>query len=557
MLIHQGLRAHSINDIMQQVCTTFYQDIICIAEFKHYNRSIHMKELINRSSFGFDETKFIYDELHGLLSIQDNRIMPTSDLDQRFIMLDERINPVFSQEILIPFYDYTKSLRGFVYFATNNYFNLEIESNIEFFYLTGLLINTIENEMALSMRNENLFEMIYLLIDVIHSKDSSLISNIYAVSYWCKAIASQMKLPDKDIRKLQLSALLHDLGKIFIDDSILRKQGNLTESEFAIIRKRVDYSYTIVQRISSVYLLEDIPEIILHYQERIDGTGYPQGLSGDNIPQLSKILCVAKAIASMLSNTLYRQARTIDQVIIELKNNSGTQFDVDVAESAIYLLIYKNELISDYLSDIGSFSIICFQLRSNDSFSLEGTIHKKDGNYIFRPMKQIANFDLCQIIKCNLYLNTNERIIRLKPTIDAITHNEIVISNIDLITEEESFSIKWSLAGTITTETDITYEILTTLIGGEYLDFYIHKITFSEAFTKGTIRIKFSSNEDTLLHGIVVYQQLLGNKVYIRFKYTNVSETINRTVFTAIFRRQLEVRKLIKDTKFINTLSHH
>ncbi len=139
-----------------------------------------------------------------------------------------------------------------------------------------------------------------------------------------KAIAAELNLSQAEIDRLELLASLHDIGKIGISEYILIKQGALNEDEWVEIRRHPEIGYRIA--ISTPELIP-IAESILCHHERWDGKGYPQGLSGDTIPLLSRILAVTDAYDAMTHDRPYRNALTHDEALAEIADKSSTQFD--------------------------------------------------------------------------------------------------------------------------------------------------------------------------------------------------------------------------------------
>lgn len=143
-----------------------------------------------------------------------------------------------------------------------------------------------------------------------------------------KKLGTALGLDDNEINELELLSTLHDIGKISVNDSILLKSDKLTESEWFEIKKHPEVGYRITQASPE---LKNISEYILCHHERWDGTGYPQGLAGVNIPLLSRILAVVDSYDAMTEDRGYRRAISKEAAIEEIRNNAGTQFDPDIA----------------------------------------------------------------------------------------------------------------------------------------------------------------------------------------------------------------------------------
>ncbi|SHI13531.1 PAS domain S-box-containing protein/diguanylate cyclase (GGDEF) domain-containing protein [Sporobacter termitidis DSM 10068] len=150
-----------------------------------------------------------------------------------------------------------------------------------------------------------------------------------------KLIGEAMDLSDAQINELELLSTLHDLGKLSIDDQILNKPGDLTEDEWVEIRKHPEVGYRITQASPE---LAPIAEYILCHHEHWDGSGYPQGLRGEAIPLLSRIVSVVDSYDAMTQDRPYRTAMPRPDAIREILANAGTQFDPAVAQIFISVL---------------------------------------------------------------------------------------------------------------------------------------------------------------------------------------------------------------------------
>lgn len=172
-----------------------------------------------------------------------------------------------------------------------------------------------------------------------HSILSSIMATLYAKSQeteehgkrlgqYATMIGELLGLEQKALDDLRLLSMLHDIGKIGIDDRILNKPGKLTAEEWAQMKKHPEIGHRIA---TSTPELEHIAEYILHHHERWDGTGYPEGLSESGIPLLSRILAIADAYDAMTEERAYRQAVSPQAAIDEIRRCAGSQFDPDIA----------------------------------------------------------------------------------------------------------------------------------------------------------------------------------------------------------------------------------
>jgi len=148
------------------------------------------------------------------------------------------------------------------------------------------------------------------------------------------AIAREMGLPEEQIEGIYVAGTLHDIGKIYVPAEILTKLGPITESEFSIIKTHPKVGYDILKRIEFPW---PIAQIVLQHHERMDGSGYPQGLSGQDILLEARILGVADVIEAMSSHRPYREALGIDKALGEISEKKGTFYDPRVVDACVNL----------------------------------------------------------------------------------------------------------------------------------------------------------------------------------------------------------------------------
>jgi len=148
------------------------------------------------------------------------------------------------------------------------------------------------------------------------------------ISRWiAERLAEQEQLDEEQIHMVYLAGLLHDIGKIGIEEAVLRKEGKLTEQEFNRIKQHPSIGAGILHEIKQ---MRDVMPGVLSHHERADGKGYPNGLMGDQIPLTSKIVGLADSFDAMTSKRTYREAMTVEQALAEIEKGLGTQFDEKV-----------------------------------------------------------------------------------------------------------------------------------------------------------------------------------------------------------------------------------
>src|SRR5579871_560828 len=163
--------------------------------------------------------------------------------------------------------------------------------------------------------------------DALDLKDAETEGHSKRVTAFTIAIARAMGLSGDKIRVIARGAFLHDIGKMAIPDAILRKPGALTEAETEIMREHCFRGYQMLKKIP---FLSEASEIVYSHQERFDGTGYPRGLSGQDIPMGARIFSIADTLDAITSDRPYRAAQSIQVARDEVERFSGRQFDPEV-----------------------------------------------------------------------------------------------------------------------------------------------------------------------------------------------------------------------------------
>jgi HD-GYP domain-containing protein (c-di-GMP phosphodiesterase class II) len=147
---------------------------------------------------------------------------------------------------------------------------------------------------------------------------------------WGMRVGQELGLEEVDLQNLEVAALLHDIGKVGIPDAILKKPGKLDPEEYALMKKHPEYGWAVLRMLPG---FERAALDILHHHESVDGKGYPAGLKGNEIPVVSRIVCVIDAFDAMVSSRPYRVGLPFAEAVRRLNESSGTQFDATVVQS--------------------------------------------------------------------------------------------------------------------------------------------------------------------------------------------------------------------------------
>lgn len=213
----------------------------------------------------------------------------------------------------------------------------QVNSNDEFKMLSSSMNNMLDSiEHLIEERDSNYIHTVKVLANAIEASDQYTRGHCDRVGLISLEIGSKMALDEDAMKQLEFACILHDIGKIAIPERILNKPGALTDEEFALIKAHPQVGHDILK---DIHFFGKAKQIILQHHERIDGTGYPSGLKGDEICLEAKILTVADAYDAMSSERIYRNGSLSQEYIIdELRACAGAQFDAQVVEILISIL---------------------------------------------------------------------------------------------------------------------------------------------------------------------------------------------------------------------------
>lgn len=196
--------------------------------------------------------------------------------------------------------------------------------------LASLAAVAIENAGLYEQLKEAFYTTVYTLAETIEKRDPYTGNHTKRVMEYSLALGKTLGLMEEDMARLQLGAVLHDIGKIGVKDSVLLKESSLTDEEFEQIKMHPVYGEEIISRISQ--LKSAIPGV-KHHHEKFNGRGYPDGLKGDEIDITARIIAVADSFDAMTSNRPYRSGLSLDEAFEELRKYSGSQFDPAIVDA--------------------------------------------------------------------------------------------------------------------------------------------------------------------------------------------------------------------------------
>jgi putative two-component system response regulator len=190
-------------------------------------------------------------------------------------------------------------------------------------------------ELKVALMDQAYLETIDVLANTIESRDPYTHGHVERVTAYAKCLAEELNWPEENLRSLEFGARLHDIGKIIVPDNILNKPGPLTIEEWVLMRQHTSAGAKILKGIR--HLQVAVPFVLYHH-ERWDGSGYPKGLQGRNIPLEGRVLALADVYDALTTSRPYHPARPHHEVLRYLRIRAGTHFDPDLVEIFIQAL---------------------------------------------------------------------------------------------------------------------------------------------------------------------------------------------------------------------------
>ena len=236
------------------------------------------------------------------------------------------------------------------------------------------LMTTAANILASQASNSELFAaqeeltkgLVSAIINAIDAKDCYTAGHSERVASFAHCVATRMGLPKRDCDRIHMAGLLHDVGKIGIPDSVLKKPGKLTDEEFAIIKTHPTIGHSILKHLANIEYV--LPGVLLHH-EAFDGSGYPEGRRGDEIPPMARILAVCDAFDAMTSTRPYRTAMPLEKAMSILQAESRKTWDAEIVDFFLEC-IADGEITPGQVASIAAMNRDCIRPNSSSNVAL-------------------------------------------------------------------------------------------------------------------------------------------------------------------------------------------
>jgi hypothetical protein len=355
---------------------------------------------------------------------------------------------------------------------------------------------------------------------------------------------------------LYIAALLHDIGKLYVPDEILNSKKKYTFNEFEMIKSHPEKGADMAKAdLSNLPLLRDVPVIIRSHHEKMDGTGYPDGLKGHEIPYLSRFLMIADSVDAMLTHRFYKKQMTRNHVIKELNDCTGTQFDETLVRHMISVLKesrnkYDIESVvgTNYIHNV---ALTYFYENINQIITVSGSLvmQKNKGKLMLNECfdHDTKKMDGAKI--CFYYLND---IYEYNINVHRSFDDQLIIDSFRFEPLEEQFAIPWRLNSTVYFNKGKRWDASVIKVGGSSLIFEVasnHQLDIL-AKKKEVMTIPIHLKVEEFNEFIEIEVKLMqyfefGEKTVMFAKYLGIKDNKKEKLIRGLFKKQILERKAL------------
>lgn len=427
--------------------------------------------------------------------------------------------------------------------------DVEVENPFNIHYFSQLVYHV---QMVIS-NYEKLYYLVDTFSELMVARDMYMPYHMTNVANKCVLLGSVLNLSYKNQQLLYFSALLHDVGKLFVPESIINKPSKLTESEYVYAKSHAIKGEEILRTtLHGMTFLDSIPTIIRHHHERYDGSGYPDGIKGEKIPLISRIITVADSVDAMMSRRAYKDKESLERIITELKVNSGTQFDPLISEAMIEMLLNEKSKLRNEENGKPKFIPNCalgFIYMDKTMISLTGNLILEDTTGVF-----VVHDSHYKVYAVNSMLNTtvcyfeNDEIKEFRVIVSQIENGKFYLNKIIVLPTDKTFSMIWSSKITII-DKDTEERQLVDLVnlGG---DSVVISIDNTSSWI-GKLSSRMNGNYEVLLNetveniycefilGIKIIKYYKGNKHTFICRFTDIKPNQKDRILRLLFRKQM------------------
>jgi HD-GYP domain-containing protein (c-di-GMP phosphodiesterase class II) len=486
----------------------------------NYSKTVSKLSKITINNFYKKQLKLLYENGKIVLLKKDENKYSSMFLDD------------VQEELFIPIESKNSSMT-FIYLCSlnNKSINIDFVGKDSFIYIIHSIMD-IYKIRYVDKKNDTMFEFINMMTRMFKQKGDLVVLHPYNVADISKKIAIQLKLNYDSINKVYFAAILHDIGKLYINRDVFDKQNKqhkLTENEYEIFKQHSMYGYNLLKNI-----YPDVAIFIKHHHERVDGTGYPDNLKDNQIPLESKIISVANEIDRMYSFRRNSNSKDSEELIVELIHSIDKKFDSRVVDEAIKIILNSKHGNIYKLNNEFEWSTLIIKTHEG-LYSINGILRNINYNYIFKSddLNFLNNINVDDIKFVNLYIYKNMiDIHKYNIYFDFYKENTLRIREINEFVFDDSFNLEWILQAELAFNSLSIGEITICKIGHKSLIFYV-PININSSFNKNVFNVNINfKNEDKLtVSGVIIKLFKLGVNYYYELEYVNIPEIIRKKLF--------------------------
>ncbi len=459
-------------------------------------------------------------------------------------------------EFVIAVYSNSQSVMGLIYISVAPEKQAEVVSGLNNSVNMLVLKNTIDMMCQKYAIYNRLFYSVNSYMEILSVKDKNMPFHTSNVANLCLKMAKKMKLSVLEGVKLYVAALLHDIGKLYVPDDVLNNKKKYSYREYEWIKSHADHSADMAKaEISNIPILRDVPEIIRCHHEKYDGSGYPKGLAGTEIPLLSRILIMADAVDAMLTPRAYKKQLTRNHVIKELYECEGTHFDpiliphmVNVLKETRNRYDIESVVGANYIHNV---ALMFFHESIDKIVTLTGSMimQKNKGKFF---LNSPFDYDLKKIDGakiCFYYLND---IYEYNIHLSRVIGDQLIIDKFNFEPLEEQFSIPWRMKTSMYHNKGQRWDAQVIKIGSTSLVIEVAKKYKDNIFEKRKeiltvpLHLKVEEfNEFVEIETKIMQYFDFNEKTVIVAKYLGVKDNKKERLIRGLFKKQIKDRKLL------------
>ena len=463
------------------------------------------------------------------------------------------------KEILIPLYNHLHDkldIIGCLYLGTYNAdLNICIDLIMNEEFLSKL--QGINGRFSLHYNQykdkRSFLNSIHVLDNIVKIHEPFMINHQYNVANWSLILAKSFDLSAEEIEGLYVAALLHDVGKLYIPEYILNKKTKLSEDEYDTIKNHVIYSQQIAKDLLTIgeYDSKYISQVVKCHHERYDGTGYPEGLAGTSIPLESRIIGVADAVDAMLSQRSYKEPKPIEEVITDISQNRGKQFEPVMADIMIDNLLNVSLLLNEALDEPIILGTLNIETKTGIS-SWQGNMILGENGYIFEPFQAdgVRMINVNEIIRMFFYVEKGKKIYEYETRLHYISGNRIYISELVINPSCHYIDMVWDLEGILYFDLQDPISINIVRISADSLMFTLSEEYFNDIVMRRSCRIDICFEDGVILPvtGIVTRKFEMGYKSCCDYKFAWLPPNVRTVLLSKVFKKQADLETLKTQT---------